>query len=79
MENKSRQKQRVQFDFPPEAIDRIDRLKTEINAPTRAEVVRNALRLYEWFATHVDPDFVVEIKDQEGKVVYRITAEMLLS
>ena len=40
-------KQRVQFDFLPEALDRLDALVNETGAASRAEVVRRALVLYD--------------------------------
>lgn len=72
-------KQRLQFDFPSELVEDLEKLKNEGRATTRAEVMRNAFRLYKWFANRVEPDFIVEVHDPKGKVVYRITAEMLLS
>jgi hypothetical protein len=42
------EKHRVQFDFAPEALERVDRLVEVTEATTRADVVRNALRIYEW-------------------------------
>jgi metal-responsive CopG/Arc/MetJ family transcriptional regulator len=38
---------RVQFDFQPEAIDRLDDLVVETGAASRAEVVRRALALFD--------------------------------
>jgi metal-responsive CopG/Arc/MetJ family transcriptional regulator len=42
-------KHRLQFDLTVEALDQLDELKEQARALTRAEVVRNALRLYSWF------------------------------
>jgi hypothetical protein len=39
---------RIQFEFPADAVERLDRLKLETTAGTYAELVRNALRVYEW-------------------------------
>lgn len=72
-------KQRVQFDFSPEALKRLEDLKEHTDASTKAEVVRNALKLYEWFVTQIDPESVIEVKDKEGEVVFRIPAKVLLS
>jgi len=76
---KENAKQRVQFDFSPEALQRLDALKEKIDASTKAEVIRNALKIYEWFATQVDPNYIIEIKDQEGNTIFRIPAKVLLS
>lgn len=40
---------RVQFDFSPEALELLDQLCSQSQKKTRAELVRDALRLYEWF------------------------------
>jgi hypothetical protein len=42
-------RQRVQLDFAPEAMERLERIKLLAGLKTNAEVIRNALRLYEWF------------------------------
>jgi hypothetical protein len=49
-----RQKERVQFDFSLDALHRLDALKEKTDAATRAETVRNALRIYEWLISEVD-------------------------
>lgn len=38
---------RVQMDMPPKSVDRLKRLQELTEAASYAEVVRNALRLYE--------------------------------
>jgi len=48
MSQPNNSKHRVQFDFAPGALARVDRLVHITEAPTRADVVRNALRVYEW-------------------------------
>jgi hypothetical protein len=40
-------KNRVQLDFPPRAMERLNALKVKTEASSYAEVVKNALRLYE--------------------------------
>jgi hypothetical protein len=72
-------KQRVQFDFSPEALQRLEDLKEKVDATTKAEVIRNALKIYEWFATQLDPNYIIEVKDQEGNTIFRIPAKVLLS
>jgi len=42
-------KHRLQFDITHESLQELDALKEQARAATRAEVVRNALRLYSWF------------------------------
>ena len=71
-------KQRIQFDFTTESMKRLENLKEKTDATTKAEVVRNALKLYEWFVTQIDPNFTVEIKDEENNTIFRIPANRLM-
>ena len=40
---------RLQLDFSVDAFERLMRIRRRSEAATNAEVVRNALRLYDWF------------------------------
>jgi hypothetical protein len=71
-------KQRIQFDFTLESLKRLDNLKEKTEASTKAEVIRNALKLYEWFVMQVDPSSTVEIKDKEGNTLFKIPVNTLL-
>jgi hypothetical protein len=42
---------RVQMDLPPKSLDRLKRLQEVTEASSYAEVIRNALRLYEAIVT----------------------------
>lgn len=44
-------RKRVQFEFAPDSFERLQRIKDTTGAPTYADVIRNAMRLYEWFIT----------------------------
>lgn len=70
---------KIQFEFSPEAMRRLSDLKTQVDASTWAEVVRNALKVYEWMVNEVHPEYTLEIQDEQGKVVFRIPAKVLLS
>lgn len=72
-----KQKERVQFDFTPEALERLDTIKEQTGAATRAEVVRNALRLYEWFVNETTPESVVKIIDENKEVTSVFKAKLL--
>ncbi len=72
-------KQRVQFDFSPEALKRLEGMRERLDAATKAEVIRNSLKLYEWFITQIDPESIIEVQDKEGKAVFRIPVKVLLS
>jgi hypothetical protein len=68
---------RVQFDFAPDALQRLDELKQESGARTRAETVRNALSLYEWFLGEISPDDTIQVLDRAGKLVSSFKARLL--
>jgi hypothetical protein len=72
------QHKKVQFDFSPDTLKRLETLKTRVDAPTMAEVVRNALKVYEWIITQIDSEYTLEIQDEKGKPVFRIPAKVLL-
>ncbi len=76
---KTNTKQRVQFDFSPEALKRLETMQELLDAPTKAEVVRNALKVYEWLLTQIDPESTIEVQDKEGKTQFRIPMKVLLS
>jgi phage terminase large subunit-like protein len=48
-EQKESPRHRLQLDFSPEAYSRLLEVRRKSDARTNAEVVRNALRVYEWF------------------------------
>lgn len=59
------QLRRVQLDLPPRAFERLNVLKSETEAATYAEVIKNALKLY---AAMIDleregNDFMMKRKD----------------
>jgi hypothetical protein len=63
-------RQRVQLEFTPEAFERLRQIKILASATTNAEVVRNALRLYEWFLKQKADDYKFQlVKDNEAKEV----------
>lgn len=63
-------RQRVQLDFTPEAFGRLQEIKEMADAKTNAEVVRNAIRLYDWFLRQKQEDFKFHlVKDDRVKEV----------
>lgn len=70
-------KERVQLDFSPESLERLEQLKDTVGASTRAEVIRQALRLYEWFINETNPDSMIEITDKDGEIRARFRASLL--
>lgn len=60
---------RVQLELPPQAMERLQRLKERTEAVSYAEVVRGALRLYEALAEAQDKGGEVLLKRQDGDTV----------
>jgi hypothetical protein len=63
----SKQKERVQFDFSTKDLKRLDDIKEKTDAVTKAEIVRKALKLYDWFVNEVDPDSTLKIFDKRSE------------
>lgn len=55
------QRQRVQLDFSPEAYDRLRQIKRMSEAKSNAEVIKNALRVYEWFLKQREAQFSLHL------------------
>ncbi|MDQ6661612.1 MAG: hypothetical protein M3Z24_11680, partial [Chloroflexota bacterium] len=60
-------------------LKRLETMQERLDASTKAEIVRNSLKLYEWFTTQIDPDSTIEVQDKDGKVQFRIPLKVLLS
>ncbi len=71
-------KTRLQFDFAPDALARLDEMKEMTHAATRAETVRNALRLYEWFINEAPLDSTIKVVDKDDDVISQLKARYLL-
>lgn len=71
------QKERVQFDFTHEALGRLDEIKKKTGARTRAEAIRNALRLYEWFVEETGPESTIKVYNEEGELTSVFKAKLL--
>jgi Ribbon-helix-helix protein, copG family len=75
--DKRRSKERIQFDFSIDALERLDHIKELTGASTRAEAIRQALRLYEWFVTETDPSDTITIKDKDNVLLSTFKAKLL--
>ena len=73
------EKQRVQFDFSPEALKRLDTIKEKTGASTRAEAVRMALRAYEWLVDEIDSESVIKVFNKENEEISALKAKLLLT
>jgi Arc/MetJ-type ribon-helix-helix transcriptional regulator len=64
---------RVQLELPPQAMERLQRLKDRLEAASYAEVVRGALRLLEALADEHDKGAEICLKRASGETVaYKI-------
>jgi hypothetical protein len=61
-------KNRVQLDFAPRAMERLNALKAKTEAASYAEVVKNALRLYEGLIEEVESGKQFLVRDKDGVV-----------
>lgn len=61
-------KNRVQFDLPPRSMERLNALKRKTEASSYAEVVKNALRLYEALIEDTDAGKQFLVRDADGSV-----------
>ena len=72
-ENGERATTRVQLEMPPQAMDRLQRLKDKTEAASYAEVIRNAIRVYEALVAEAEKGHEFAIKSQDGIIApYRI-------
>jgi hypothetical protein len=53
---------RVQMDMPPRSVERLKRLQVVTEAASYAEVMKNALRLYEALIEEVEAGNEIQIK-----------------
>jgi hypothetical protein len=61
-------KNRVQFDFAPRSMERLNALKAKTEAASYAEVVKNALRLYEALIEEAESGKQFLVRDKDGVV-----------
>jgi hypothetical protein len=59
---------RVQFDLPPPSMERLNALKLKTEASSYAEVVKNALRIYEALIEETDAGKQFLVRDAAGTV-----------
>ena len=72
-ESAERSTTRVQLEMPPQAMDRLQRLKDRTEAASYAEVIRNALRLFEALVDEHEKGAEFSLKKADGETVtYRI-------
>ena len=71
--NGERTTTRVQLEMPPQAMERLQRLKEHTEAASYAEVIRNALRLFEALVAEHEKGAEFSLKRPDGEsVAYKI-------
>jgi Arc/MetJ-type ribon-helix-helix transcriptional regulator len=72
-ENGERTTTRVQLEMPPQAMERLQRLKERTEAASYAEVIRNALRLLEALVDEHEKGSEFALKRASGEMLnYKI-------
>jgi hypothetical protein len=72
-ENGERTTTRVQLEMPPQAMERLQRLKERTESASYAEVIRNALRLFEALVDEHEKGSEFAVKRASGEVLaYKI-------
>lgn len=74
--NDSKKSTRVQLELPDRSMNRLMLLKEKTEASSYAEVIKNALRLYEDIIQQYDSgnDFIVRDKKSNTDTTYKIFA-----
>ncbi len=64
---------RVQLELPEASFERLKQLKARTEAMSYAEVIKNALRLYEAIIEETEAGNIVSIKTQRGdEISYKL-------
>ena len=72
-ENGDRTTTRVQLELPPQAMERLQRLKEKTEAASYAEVIRNALRLLEALIDEHEKGAEFTLRKPDGETIaYKI-------
>lgn len=62
-------RQRVQLDFLPDAYARLAELRALSHARSIPDLIRTALRVYEWYLTRKLEGYKLQLVAKDGKVV----------
>jgi metal-responsive CopG/Arc/MetJ family transcriptional regulator len=60
-------KTRLQFDFTEDALGELDELKSATGAPSRAEVIRQSLRLMQWTIEQLRDENATVLVEKNGR------------
>jgi hypothetical protein len=61
-------KKRLQFDFTEEGLRELDELQEATGLPTRAELIRHALRLLQWTIEETANKGATLLLEKEGRI-----------
>jgi hypothetical protein len=59
---------RLQFDFSVDAVERLDEMVQDTNSSSRAELVRNSLRCYEFLFKKIQEGYELKLEKGSEKV-----------
>jgi IS1 family transposase len=59
---------RIQFEFSADAVERLERMKKETEKSSYAEIVRDSLRVYEWFLQQEKAGYDIGLVKDENLV-----------
>lgn len=62
------EKKRLQFDFTEDSLRELDQLQELVGAPTRAELIRQALRLLRWTLDETTNKGATILLEKNGKI-----------
>ena len=68
LEDEMQKTHRLQLDFSADALRDLDELREETGLPTRAELIRQALRLLQWTVTETQTKNATILVEKEGKL-----------
>lgn len=77
MDLKQGENKKIQFEFSAEALRRLERLEAETEATSKAEVIRRALKIYDWIVSQLDSEDTLTVKDQDGNELFKSQVSML--
>ena len=69
MKKYNNKNKRLQFDFSNDAVKRLDAMVKTTDAASRAEVMRNALRIYEYINLKLKDGYQVELKKEDEEII----------
>ncbi len=62
------EKKRLQFDFTEDALEELDQLQKATGLPSRAELIRHALRLLQWTVDQTQNKKATLLIEKDGKL-----------